>query len=362
MRDPLGVVLIIGAWNYPVQLTLLPMVAAIAAGNAVIVKPSELSPHTAQLLADLFPKYLDKDFFRVVNGGVAETTKLLEQKLDFILYTGNGVVGRIIMAAAAKNLTPVCLELGGKSPVVVLDDADPVNAARRIAWGRFVNVGQTCIAPDYVLCSPAMEKKLVPQLEAAIKEYYGEDPQKSDSYGRMVNANHFRRVSGLIEKEKVALGGQTDEAGLYIAPTVMTGITAESPAMQQEIFGPLLPILNIGSVDEAITFINDRDKPLSLYVFGKSSSQIKKVLTSTSSGSVVVNDTLMQAGVPTLPFGGVGASGMGSYHGKHGFDMMSHAKATMIKSQGLETPQKMRYPPYTDKKIGMLRRLMFKTL
>jgi len=359
--EPLGVVLVIGAWNYPLQLCLLPMVGAIAAGNAVILKPSEVSPHTAQVLAELFPKYLDKDLFRVVNGGVAETTRLLEERFDYILYTGNGTVGRIIMAAAAKHLTPVCLELGGKSPVVVLDDANPVIAGRRIAWGRFLNSGQTCIAPDYVLCSPAMQEKLVPQIAAAVKEFYGEDPQKSNSYGRMVNANHFRRVAGLVDKDKVAFGGQMDEADLYIAPTVLTGIPADSPVMQQEIFGPILPIINVGTMEEAIAFVNSRDKPLALYVFGKSKTHLGRVISSTSSGSVATNDTIVQASVPALPFGGVGASGMGAYHGKHGFDLFTHYRSTMLKKQNLESAQGMRYPPYTSKKMGMIRRLIIKS-
>jgi len=361
-RDPYGVVLIIGAWNYPIQLTLLPMVAAMAGGNAVIIKPSEISPNSAQLLGELFPKYLDQDLYRVVNGAVAETSKLLEQKFDFIMYTGNSAVGKIILTAAAKHLTPVCLELGGKSPAIVLDDADPVIAGRRIAWGRFINSGQTCIAPDYVLCSRAMQEKLVPQIAAAVKEYFGENPQKSDSYCRIVNANHFKRVTGLLEKDKVAIGGQTDEADLYVAPTVLTGVTADSPSMQQEIFGPILPILNVDDADEAIIFVNDREKPLALYVFSADADRIKKVLTYTSSGSAVANDTLVQASVPALPFGGVGNSGMGGYHGKHGFDLFTHLKATMIKDQNLEQVNALRYPPYSDQKTSILKKLMHRTL
>ncbi|NXV91661.1 AL3A2 dehydrogenase, partial [Calonectris borealis] len=265
--EPLGVVLIIGAWNYPFVLVMQPLIGAIAAGNAVVVKPSELSENVAQLVADLLPQYLDQELYPVVTGGVPETTELLKQRFDHILYTGNSAVGKIVMAAAAKHLTPVTLELGGKSPCYIDKDCDLAVACRRITWGKYMNCGQTCIAPDYVLCDPSIQSEVVENIKATLQEFYGEDVKSSPDYERIINKRHFKRILGLLEGQKIAYGGETDEASCFIAPTVLTDVSPESKVMEEEIFGPVLPILTVKSVDEAIEFINHREKPLALYVF-----------------------------------------------------------------------------------------------
>ncbi|XP_035690765.1 aldehyde dehydrogenase, dimeric NADP-preferring-like isoform X1 [Branchiostoma floridae] len=354
--EPLGVILVIGAWNYPVQLVLCPLIAAISAGNCAVVKPSELSEATAALVEDLLPKYLDKDCFAVVNGGVKETTELLEQKFDHIMYTGNSNVGRIVMAAAAKHLTPVTLELGGKSPCYVDKDCDVDVAARRIAWGRFVNCGQTCIAPDYVLCASQNQDRLLKGIQAALEEYFGKDPRQSEDYCRIVNQRHFHRVKSMIEKTKgsIALGGDSDEKDLYISPTVVKDVKPTDALMEAEIFGPVLPIVTAESADDAVRFINSRDKPLALYAFANDKKVIHDIVQRTSSGSVCGNDTMMQMALPTLPFGGVGTSGMGNYHGKFGFLTFSHRKAVMVKALAMEKVNSIRYPPYTEKKMSWI--------
>ncbi len=353
--EPLGVVLIIGAWNYPLQLVLAGMAAAIAAGNCVVLKPSELAPATSDAVAKLVPKYMDNDCIRVVEGSVPETTALLEQPWDHILYTGGGNVGRIVMAAAAKHLTPVTLELGGKSPCVVLPDADLLTTARRITWGKFTNAGQTCIAPDYILVDAATEKKLVPLLRQAVTEMFGEDPEASDSYGRIVNDRHFERLSGFLSSGEVAIGGQTNAATRFIAPTVLTGVSADSAVMQEEIFGPVLPILRSDDLESSIRFIRAGDKPLAAYIFTKDKAAEARFLDKVSSGNACVNDTMMFMTVHELPFGGVGPSGMGNYSGEHGFRTFSHFKAVMKRSWWPDVD--LRYAPYTDKKFKMLRKL-----
>eukprot|EP01006_Ploeotia_vitrea_P001472 TRINITY_DN104909_c0_g1_i1.p1 TRINITY_DN104909_c0_g1~~TRINITY_DN104909_c0_g1_i1.p1 ORF type:complete len:519 (+),score=334.36 TRINITY_DN104909_c0_g1_i1:111-1667(+) len=365
-RDPLGLVLIIGAWNYPFQLTLVPLIGAITGGNCAIIKPSEVSPHSAQLLAELLPRYLDAEAFRVINGDVPVTTEVLKQRYDHILYTGGGFVGKIILRAAAEHLTPVTLELGGKSPCYIDDDCDFRVVARRLIWGRLMNAGQTCIAPDYVLCSKRAEDKLVPAIKAALADFYGDNPKQSNDLSRIVNDRHFRRVKAFVDGSnvrngKVVIGGDTDEKEKYVAPTVLTDVDPQSPVMTDEIFGPVLPIVTVDAVDEAIKFINARDKPLALYVFSNTSKTCEKVLKLTSSGSAVVNDTLMQAGCAQLPFGGVGGSGMGAYHGKHSFDTFTHVKAVLYKNQGLEAVNAVRYPPYSERKTSLITKLMVGT-
>ncbi|XP_018416957.1 PREDICTED: fatty aldehyde dehydrogenase isoform X2 [Nanorana parkeri] len=349
--EPLGVVLVIGAWNYPFVVCLQPVVGAIAAGNAVVIKPSEVSEHTAKVLEKIIPQYLDKDLYPVVNGGVPETTELLEQRFDHIFYTGNTAVGKIIMTAAAKNLTPVTLELGGKSPCYIDKDCVIDIAARRVTWGKFVNCGQTCIAPDYVLCEKSIQGKLLEKIKDTIKEYYGENPKESPDYERIVNKRHFKRVLALLEGEKVAIGGQHEEDTCFIAPTVLTDVKGDAKVMQEEIFGPLLPIITVQNVDDAIQFINQKEKPLALYAFANDKKIIKKIISQTSSGGVTGNDVIMHFTVTELPFGGVGHSGMGAYHGKHTFETFSHKRACLIKSLGMEGANKIRYPPYTQKKL-----------
>lgn len=353
--EPLGVVLIIGAWNYPLQLTLAGLAAAISAGNCAVVKPSELAPATSALIARLVPEYLDADCVRVVEGAVPETTALLELPFDHILYTGNGNVGRIVMAAAAKNLTPVTLELGGKTPCVVLPDADLETTARRIAWGKFTNAGQTCIAPDHILTDADTEALLVPLLERSIEEMYGANPEASDSYGRIVNERHFERLVSLMNSGHVAVGGQASAASLHIAPTVLTDVAPDSTIMQEEIFGPILPIVRTETLDDAIRLIRAGDKPLAAYIFTKDRAAESRFLGSVSSGNACVNDTMMFMAVEELPFGGVGASGMGAYSGEHGFRTFSHMKAVMKRNWWPDFA--MRYAPYTEKKFKLLRRL-----
>jgi len=354
--EPLGVVLVIGAWNYPVQLSLAGMSAAITAGNCVVIKPSEMAPATSALLARLVPKYMDPDCVRVVEGSVPETTALLELPFDHILYTGGGNVGRIVMAAAAKNLTPVTLELGGKSPCVVLPDANLEVTATRIVWGKFTNAGQTCVAPDYILTDADTEALLLPLLEKNIREMFGDDPQSSDSYGRMINERHLERVSALIESGHTAIGGQVDVADKYIAPTVITDVATDSPVMREEIFGPVLPIVRAENLEEAIELIRKSDKPLSAYVFTNDKRAERKFLEQVSCGNACVNDVMMFMAVHELPFGGVGPSGMGSYHGRNGFETFSHMKAVM--RRGWWPDLATRYAPHTAKKFKFLRKVL----
>lgn len=327
--EPLGVVLIIGTWNYPIQVSLTPLAGAIAAGNCAVLKLSEIAVNVAQVLTDLFPKYLDQSCYKIVNGSVNETTTLLNQRYDHIFYTGSGNIGKIIMSAAAKHLCSVTLELGGKSPVVVDDNSDLENVARRVAWGRWINAGQTCIAPDYIICTKSTQDKLIPLIRKSIEEYYGKDPKESKDYCRIVSQGHFKRLCNAIDTSKgeVVIGGQRDESDLYIAPTVVANPTLDSQLMREEIFGPVLPIVNVNNIQEAIDFINEREKPLALYVFSRSDSVIQKVLKNTSSGGAVANDCNVHATVPQLPFGGVGGSGMGAYHGKSTFECFSHKRA-----------------------------------
>ncbi len=353
--EPLGVVLVIGPWNYPVQLVLAGMSAAIAAGNCVIIKPSELAPATSALLARIVPDYLDPDCVKVVEGSVPEAAALLDLPFDHILYTGGGNVGRIVMAAAAKHLTPVTLELGGKSPCVVLPDANLEATARRIVWGKFTNAGQTCIAPDYILTDADTEALLLPLLEKNIREMFGDDPQQSDSYGRMINNRHFERVSQFVACGHCAIGGQVDAADKYIAPTVITDVKPDSAVMQEEIFGPVLPVVRAQNFEEAIAFIRERDKPLAAYIFTNNKRSEQKFLQQVSCGNACVNDVMMFMAVHELPFGGVGPSGMGAYSGRRGFETFSHMKAVM--KRGWWPDLAVRYAPYTDKKLKFLRKI-----
>ncbi|XP_072325964.1 aldehyde dehydrogenase family 3 member A2b [Scyliorhinus torazame] len=349
-REPLGVVLIIGAWNYPLATVVQPLVGAIAAGNAAILKPSEVSVNTAQLLERILPQYLDKDLYPIINGGPTVATEVLKNPFDHILYTGGTNVGKIVMEAAAKNLTPVTLELGGKSPCYVDNNCDLDVACRRIAWGRYTNSGQTCIAPDYILCDKSIQDELVKKISSTIVEFYGADPQKSPDYGRIVNTWHFKRLMSLLEGANVAYGGQMNEEDLYIAPTIVTDVDPNSKIMQEEIFGPLLPIVTVASADEAIGFINKRDKPLALYIFSQDKKLIKKMIAETSSGGVTANDCMIHYSVDTLPFGGVGKSGIGAYHGKFSFETFTHRRACVLKSLGFEKMNSVRYAPATDAK------------
>ncbi|MBD0740988.1 aldehyde dehydrogenase family protein [Streptomyces sp. CBMA152] len=330
--DPLGVVLVIAPWNYPAQLLLTPMIGALAAGNAVVAKPSELAPATSAVLARLLPQYLDADAVAVVEGGIPETTALLAERFDHIFYTGNGAVGRIVMTAAVQHLTPVTLELGGKSPVFVDRDADIATVAARLAAGKFLNAGQTCVAPDYVLTDPETARALETALVTAIEALYGADPQASAEYGRIVNERHFDRLSSLLDSGRLVIGGQGDRATKYLAPTVLADVDPKSPVMQEEIFGPVLPIVTVADLDEAIEFINDRDKPLALYAFTESDTTKRRLADETTSGGLGIGLPLAHLTVSDLPFGGVGESGMGNYHGRYSIETFSHRKAILEKA------------------------------
>ncbi|KAM3850974.1 aldehyde dehydrogenase family 3 member B1-like [Vipera latastei] len=350
-KDPFGVVLIIGAFNYPIQLTLLPLVGAIAAGNCVVLKPSEVSSCTEKLLAEALPCYLDPQTFAVVTAGPEETGKLLENKFDYIFYTGNNRVGKIVMTAAAKHLTPLTLELGGKCPCYVDRCCNFQNAANRIVWGKFLNVGQTCISPDYVICTVETQEQLLPCLRRAICEFFGNDPKGSPDLARMINDKHFQRARALLECGRVAIGGETDECERYIAPTVLVDVKEWDPVMQEEIFGPILPIFIVRDLEEAIDYINCGERPLAVYAFSSDSKVVNQVLDCTSSGTFCGNDTLMQALSVSLPYGGIGLSGFGKYHGKFTFDTFTHQRGCLLRCMGLEMMNKMRYPPYNNTKL-----------
>ncbi len=354
--EPLGVVLVIGPWNYPLQLALAPMIGAMAAGNTVVLKPSEVAPRTSNALAHFLPEYLDPDAVAVVEGAVAETKALLAERFDHIFYTGNSRVARVVMEAASRHLTPVTLELGGKSPAIVDDSADLEVAARRIAWGKFLNAGQTCIAPDYVLVARDKEDRFVELVRRAVFDFYGNEPRKSDDYARIVDDNHFKRLTGLLASGDAVVGGDHDKATRYISPTVLRHVATDSAVMQEEIFGPILPVIPVDGIDDAIAFVNGRDKPLALYVFSKDAAVTDRVLDGTSSGGACVNATLFQVAAPDLPFGGVGESGIGAYHGRASFDVFSHLKPVLKKANKPDLD--LAYPPYTEKKERLVRRFL----
>jgi aldehyde dehydrogenase (NAD+) len=353
--EPLGVALIIGTWNYPVMLTLSPLVAAIAAGNVAVVKPSEVAASTAALIARLVPEYLDRRAFSVVLGGAAETTALLENRWDHIFFTGSARVAKLVMAAAATRLTPVVLELGGKCPAIVHSSANLRVAARRIACGRYINAGQTCTAPDYVLVFKDVADAFLRHLKDAVLQFYGDDPHRSRDYGRIVNTHHFDRLIQLLSSGTLFHGGQHDRNDRYIAPTVLVNVSPDAPAMQEEIFGPILPVLEVDSVDAAIDFVTARPSPLGLYVFSEDQQVADHILSSTSSGAAIVNDCALQPLVHELPFGGVGASGIGNYHGEWGFRAYSHARGVLQHSTRIDFAG-VRYPPYNRNES--LRRLI----
>uniref|UniRef100_A0A4Y0BN44 Aldehyde dehydrogenase domain-containing protein n=2 Tax=Anopheles funestus TaxID=62324 RepID=A0A4Y0BN44_ANOFN len=361
-KDPYGVALVIGAWNYPLQLTLVPVAAAIAAGNCVVIKPSEVAPASAKFIADVLPKYLSQDCYRVVTGGPKETTELLKEKFDYVFYTGSGRVGKIIHQACSENLTPCTLELGGKSPCYLDGTANIAIAARRILWGKFINAGQTCIAPDYVLCSKQVQKQFIEEARKVLKEWYGANPKDSPDLCRIINQNHFQRLTSLLKGANVAIGGETDLQDRYISPTILIDVKSTDPVMQDEIFGPILPILNVDNAYDAIKFINSRPPPLVMYIFTLDTKIQDLFVTGTRSGSMCLNDTIMQYAVEALPFGGVGPSGMGSYHGKYSFDTFVHKKSCLTKDFNPigEKLAASRYPPYSEGKLSFLSTLLKK--
>ena len=353
--DPLGVVLVIGPWNYPFFLCMSPVVAAIAAGNAVVLKPSELAPATSALMARLIPLYLDNEAIRVVEGAADVTQDLMSQGFDHALFTGGTEIGRKIMAAAAPTLTPVTLELGGKSPVLVLADADLDVTARRIAWTKLLNSGQTCIAPDYILADRSIAKELTDKIVATIAKFRADH---KDPSLRIVNERQFDRLVSILSATEgnVVTGGGSDRATLSIEPTVVVDPAPDDAVMADEIFGPILPIITVGSTDEAVAFVNARPKPLALYVFTSSQQKGRDLVDRMPSGGAVINHIAMHCLVPQLPFGGVGASGMGAYHGQWGFEALSHRRAVL--SKPAKPDPGLLYPPYTDRAMKILRRLL----
>lgn len=353
-QEPYGVSLIIGAWNYPLLLSVNPLLGSMAAGNCSILKPSEMAPHSSALLAELLNENFDPRYLRVVEGDADTTQSLLNQPLDYIFFTGSSKVGKIIMQKAAEQLTPVTLELGGKSPAIIDRSADLKLACKRIAWGKFVNAGQTCVSPDYVYIHHSLEDRFYELMEQTIHKFYGDNPAQSPDFARIHNDRHFGRLQSLLEPSKVVTGGQTNAENRYIAPTVMRDVSWDDPVMQQEIFGPILPVLTYNKLDQVITTVRSKSKPLALYLFSTDSASQERVTTQIPFGGGCINDTVAHLGNLDLPFGGVGQSGFGSYHGKKSFDTFSHQKSIMKKSNWLDIP--MRYPPY-DGKLKWLKRL-----
>jgi aldehyde dehydrogenase (NAD+) len=353
--DPLGVTLIIAPWNYPYQLSIAPLIGALAAGCTAVMKPSELSPATSSVLARMLSEAFPPEVVSVVEGGVEESKALLAERWDLIFFTGGTQVGRVVAEAAAKHLTPTILELGGKSPCIIDKSADLEVSARRIAWGKYVNAGQTCIAPDYVLVPPELKGRFAELLQKAVHRSYGADARTSGDYGRIISARHFERISALAADGKIAFGGERDASSRYFAPTVITDAPVSSPLMQEEIFGPLLPLVDCPSVDEAIRFVRSRPKPLALYSFARDAAVNERVLSETSSGGAVVNDVCVHFAAEGLPFGGVGESGLGGYHGKSSFDAFSHKKTVVKRPFALD--MKLRYPLYGGK-LSLFKRLM----
>lgn len=356
MPEPLGNTLIIGAWNYPYLLSLHPAVSALAAGNTAIIKPSELAPHTSKVLADLINKNFSSEYLHVIEGGVKETTELLKQSFDKIFYTGSAMVGKIVMKAAAEYLCPVTLELGGKSPAIITKSASLKMTAKRIAWGKYLNAGQTCVCPDYLLVDKSIKTELIQLIIKEIEKIHGNDPQKSEGFIRIINQRHYQRLLKLLDDKKTIYGGKTDESDLYISPTIMDQVSWEDAVMQEEIFGPILPILEYEHLEDAIAQIKRNEKPLALYLFSNKKKTRDRVFSELSFGSGAFNETIMQLANPNLPFGGVGASGMGNYHGEFGFKCFSHEKSILQKTNWFEPF--MKYAPYNKLKFNLLKRFM----
>jgi aldehyde dehydrogenase (NAD+) len=353
-QEPYGCTLVIGAWNYPYQLSIGPAIAAIAAGNTCIIKPSELPENTMNVMASLINENFPPEYLHVVTGGIEETTQLLQEKFDKIFFTGSTRVGKIVYEAAAKNLTPVTLELGGKSPVIITKSANLEIAAKRIAWGKFLNGGQTCIAPDYILIEESIKEKFTALLLEKIKESNYSDG--APHFTRIINKRNFDRLTNMIDTSKVIYGGSTNENSLHIEPTVMTDVSWSDKVMQEEIFGPLLPIISFKKFNEAIETILEKDKPLSAYLFSNDANEKDQFTTKISFGGGCINDVIMHIANEHLPFGGVGNSGIGNYHGKHGFQCFSHQKSILKKPTWGEPD--LKYPPYTASKLGWIKRLL----
>jgi aldehyde dehydrogenase (NAD+) len=346
-KEPYGKVLIIAPWNYPFQLALCPLISAVAAGNQVVLKPSELTPKTSEIIAKIILKTFDKSHVEVVEGGAEVSQSLLSQRWDYIFFTGSVTVGKIVAMAAAKNLTPVTLELGGKNPCIIDETANLKLAAKRIVWGKFINAGQTCIAPDYILIQKDMKTHFIEYLKVEITNAYGKNPALSPDFARIVNTKNWLRLANLIDEKKVIFGGQTDIENRYISPTLIDESDTDSLIMQEEIFGPILPILSYENETELSSVISKYEKPLAFYVFSENKSFSKKIITKFSFGGGCINDTVVHFSNKRLPFGGVGHSGIGAYHGSLSFDVFSHKKGIVKKANWLDLT--LRYAPYTGK-------------
>lgn len=355
---PYGNTLIMSPWNYPFLLTVDPLADAIAAGNTAIVKPSAYSPATSAIISKIISECFDAEYIAVITGGRAENAALLEQKFDFVFFTGSQAVGKEVLRHTAEHLTPAVLELGGKSPCIVDKSANIALAAKRIVFGKFLNCGQTCVAPDYILCESSVKDKFISEVASQIKIQYGDNPLKNKDYGKIINQKHFKRLCGLIDKNKVIIGGETDCGSNRIAPTVMDNVTENDAVMGEEIFGPIMPILTFDDFDKTVDDLKDKDKPLALYLFSSDKKRIKRITTELSYGGGCINDVVVHLSTSEMGFGGVGQSGMGSYHGKDGFDAFSHYKSIMDKKTWLDLP--MRYQPYKNKMYEKLLHLFLK--
>ena len=355
---PYGNTLIMSPWNYPFLLTVDPLADAIAAGNTAVVKPSAYSPATSAIISKIISECFDAEYIAVITGGRAENAALLEQKFDFVFFTGSQAVGKEVLRHTAEHLTPAVLELGGKSPCIVDKSANIALAAKRIVFGKFLNCGQTCVAPDYILCESSVKDKFINEVASQIKIQYGDNPLKNKDYGRIINQKHFERLCGLIDKNKVIIGGETDCGSNRIAPTVMDNVTENDAVMGEEIFGPIMPILTFDDFDKMVYNLKDKDKPLALYLFSSDKGQIKRITTELSYGGGCINDVVVHLSTSEMGFGGVGQSGMGSYHGKDGFNAFSHYKSIMDKKTWLDLP--MRYQPYKNKMYEKLLHLVLK--
>ena len=355
--EPYGVVLIIGPFNYPFMLTMDPLIGAIAAGNTAVIKPSESAPETSKILKEILEKVFDEKYVLHVNPerGKEVVEELLKEKFDYIFFTGSATVGKIVMKAASQYLTPVTLELGGKSPCIIDKDCKLELAARRIVWGKLLNSGQTCVAPDYLYVHKDIEEEFIKKLEEEIKNQFGDNPLESEDYSKMVNEREFNRVLSYIDKEKLVFGGNYNRKTFQIEPTILKNVTWDDPVMEREIFGPIFPILTFENLDEVLKVVNSKDKPLALYYFSEDKNKIEKVLNSTSSGGVTINDTLVHVSSSYLPFGGVGNSGMGEYHGKYSFDLFSNKKGVMNRKTFLDL--KIRYAPFQNK-LTIVKKIM----
>jgi acyl-CoA reductase-like NAD-dependent aldehyde dehydrogenase len=351
--EPYGSVLIFSAWNYPFLLMITPLAGAIAAGNCAVLKPAEQAPATAKVITDIIETTFDPDYITIFHGGQETAEALLTEKFDYIFFTGSSCIGKKVMKAASEHLTPVTLELGGKSPCIVDFDAKLDLAAKRIVWGKFLNAGQTCVAPDYLFVHQNVKDKLMIKMREYIRKFYGDNPQESPNYPRIINEKHFERLSSLLEKGRLVCGGEKDSADKYIAPTIIDQILPEDPIMQDEIFGPILPVMEFETIFEVIEFINARQKPLAMYYFSKGRKDVDTILKRTSAGGMCINETVTHLINPCMPFGGVGNSGMGAYHGKYSFDTFTHYKPVMTKSNLIDFP--VRYPPFSTLKMKMLK-------